>query len=361
LTDSDGNGVPDVVESPTGIAARDTDGDSVPDSIDLDSDNDGIPDVVETGHADVDGNGRIDPADWEDTNGNGMNDNVLVPKDTDGDSLPDYRDLDSDNDGIPDIKENTNFSDDFAPYGVIDGFSDSNTNGWADSAEVAYSSGNIPPFDADGDGVPNYMDLDSDSDGLPDVLEAGGIDNDSDGRADGFVDSGNGLHDTFDTTPLPVPDTDSDGVADFLDLDSDNDALPDLFEGGLDEINGDWRYDDVTDRNSNGWADSLEGVPFDLTDTDGDGVPDHVDLDSITMPSLISSRTVCSLTMTFWILKTLVSCKLVWTWIVMVSMIVLILPSVNLELRSMCEVLQVTAPILSRLVPFRIWLAFDLI
>lgn len=78
--DSDGDGIPDIVElGPGGYDdPRDTNGDGVPDYLDLDSDGDGIPDAIEAGP---------DPRN---------------PIDTDGDGIPDYRDLDSDGDGIRD-------------------------------------------------------------------------------------------------------------------------------------------------------------------------------------------------------------------------------------------------------------------
>jgi len=72
----------------------------------LDSDGDGIPDVVDgTGDPDLDGLANyLDP----DSDGDTLLDSVEVgvdptePVDTDGDGTPDYLDLDSDNDGIPD-------------------------------------------------------------------------------------------------------------------------------------------------------------------------------------------------------------------------------------------------------------------
>ncbi|EMR01517.1 Ig-like domain-containing protein [Cesiribacter andamanensis] len=80
--DSDGDGIPDVVEwGPSESSPRDTDGDGTPDYLDLDSDNDGLPDETEAG---------ADPT---------------QPVDTDGDSLPDYLDYDSDGDGKTDTEE----------------------------------------------------------------------------------------------------------------------------------------------------------------------------------------------------------------------------------------------------------------
>jgi len=70
--------------------------------------------------------------------------------------------------------------------------------------------------DSDGDGKPDYLDLDSDNDSIPDVLEAGGVDSDE----DSFIDNPNVNQGTI-TTPV---DSDGDGLADFRDLESGNNA-----------------------------------------------------------------------------------------------------------------------------------------
>ena len=87
-----------------------------------------------------------------------------------------------------------------------------------------------PGNDPDGDGIANHLDLDSDNDGIPDNVEAqapasylapSGIDGNADGLDDVY---GSGL------TPV---DTDGDGIADFLDKDSDNDGISDEYESGV--------------------------------------------------------------------------------------------------------------------------------
>ena len=92
--------------------AADTDGDGIPDYLDLDSDNDGIPDNVEaqsTGNytapsgTDADGDGLDDAYD-DDTN-QAEQSVGIVPKNTDGDAYPDTVDPDSDNDGYTDCEE----------------------------------------------------------------------------------------------------------------------------------------------------------------------------------------------------------------------------------------------------------------
>ncbi len=128
--------------------------------------------------------------------------------DTDGDNVTDDKDLDSDSDGIPDS---------------VEGLSD-----------------------ADIDGTPNHLDLDSDNDDIKDIVEAGGMDIDNNGLVDGLSDvNGDGLHDSYFLSPLPIPDSDDDKLPDYLDLDSDDDGVLDIDEG--------------------------------IKDSDNDGIPDYLD------------------------------------------------------------------------------------
>ena len=110
--------------------------------------------------------------------------------------------------------------------------------------------------DADGDGVPDGIDLDDDNDGLSDIFE---------GNADS---DGDGLVDSLDT------DSDNDGISDqdesllpmMLGTDADTDGIDDVYDvdqtGGLDVDS-----DGIDDR-------------FVVIDTDADGTPDYLDLDS---------------------------------------------------------------------------------
>lgn len=107
------------------------------------------------------------------------------------------------------------------------------------------------------------LDTDSDNDGLSDLLESRGAASDlqADGIVDNFVDNNkDGLDDMVALTPITVPDTDEDGNYNHLDLDSDNDGLTDLSEGG------------GMDSDQNGIVDIMQ-------DDDGDGVPNVVDVD----------------------------------------------------------------------------------
>ncbi|KJD31018.1 hypothetical protein PK35_16840 [Tamlana nanhaiensis] len=87
--------------------------------------------------------------------------------------------------------------------------------------------------DSNGDGYENKVDLDSDNDGIPDNIEAQ--------TTTGYIlPSGTvnttgaypGLWDNYGTGLIPV-DTDGDGTPDYLDSDSDNDGTPDIEENGM--------------------------------------------------------------------------------------------------------------------------------
>jgi uncharacterized repeat protein (TIGR01451 family) len=262
-TDSDGDGIPDSVEAGgTPSNPRDSDGDGVPDYRDLDSDNDGIPDSTEAGP------------------------NPSSPVDTDGDGIPDVLDLDSDNDGIPDVREagGTDANGD----GIIDGFSDADGDGLSDNVDSTRGGTPLSVGDFDGDGIPNYKDLDSDNDGILDVVEAGGTDINRDGIIDGFTDADrDGLSDNVDPinggtpgTPLPVPNTDSSGGPNYLDIDADNDGIPDNIEaqttaGYVPPSGADSDGDGIDNAYDTPGASGL--VP---NNHDGSDNPDYLDLDS---------------------------------------------------------------------------------
>jgi gliding motility-associated-like protein len=286
--DDDNDGILDTTET-----AGDFDNDGIPNWFDLDSDNDGIPDVVEGGSPDTNNDGLVD--NFTDTNNDGYDDAVAAASgnagppvtDADGDGHPDYLDLDSDNDGISDVVEGG--SPDTNNDGMVDNFTDVDNDGYDDV--VANASGNAgPPVpDSDGDGIADYHDLDSDNDGIADIVEGGSPDNDGNGTVDNFTDAdGDGWDDNIEngngSAGPSVPDTDNDGHPDYLDLDSDNDGIPDVMEGGSPDTNGDGLIDNFTDVDGNGWDDNVDngnGNPGpDVPDTDNDGTPDYLDLDS---------------------------------------------------------------------------------
>jgi len=90
--------------------------------------------------------------------------------------------------------------------------------------------------DSDSDGIPNSKDLDSDNDGIPDNVEAQ--------MTSGFTLSSNpptvradGSNAAYAQTGLIPPDTDNDGLPDYLDSDADNDLVTDCQESYLLTIN----------------------------------------------------------------------------------------------------------------------------
>lgn len=140
--------------------------------------------------------------------------------------------------------------------------------------------------DFDGDGIPNDRDLDSDGDGIPDNVEAqltvgyvppSGIDGNGDGLDDAYAPAG--------LTPVNTDNADN---PDYLDLDSDNDALTDQAEGetGTPSNNDtdydglDGGYDDAAGPDSNDDIDDpLNGILPDSDGDAGDGLPLTADLD----------------------------------------------------------------------------------
>jgi len=360
-TGADGNndGQPD--DFPQG----DFDGDGILDVYDLDADNDGIPDLVEAGGTDTDGDGQVDA--FADADGDGFHDpidgdpdndgiadnfnNALVltgadndndgapdsypNADADGDGLLNHLDLDADNDGIPDVVEAGGV--DANGDGVIDGFSDTDNDGFYDAVDGdvgndgtaentagalvitgpdANNDGtpdNYPTADVDGDAILNAWDLDSDNDGIPDLVEAGGADVDGNGQVDNFTDSdSDGFSNQYDadtnndgvagdagTNPLIVTgpdaggdgrpdnynegDFDGDGILNIYDLDSDNDGILDIVEAGLaaSDANADGQMDDAAsnDADGNGWSNTTDAAnggttPITTTDGNNDGYPD---------------------------------------------------------------------------------------
>lgn len=190
-------------------------------------------------HQDTDSDGEDDFRDF-----------AGVAVDTDGDGVPDATDIDDDNDGILDVDEGES-------------------------------------TDTDGDGIPNSLDLDSDNDGIFDIIEAGGVDTDEDGEVDVATDTdGDGWANTFDSdnggTALANPDTDGDGLNNFLDLDSDGDGVVDLIESQA--TTGTPIVPTGTDTDGDGidnaFDDDNGGTPTDPVDTESDGTPDYLDIDS---------------------------------------------------------------------------------
>ncbi|MBR9832902.1 T9SS type A sorting domain-containing protein [bacterium] len=143
--------------------------------------------------------------------------------------------------------------------------------------------------DTDNDGIQNYLDLDSDNDGIPDIIEAGGVDANNDGRVDDNTDTDNdGWANTFDSdnggSALDDADQDGDGIKNRVDLDADNDGIADIVEAGGVDSNNDGRADGFDDIDQDGFADSFDidegGTALPIDNFDGDALANFLDLDS---------------------------------------------------------------------------------
>lgn len=196
---------------------------------------------------------------------------LCAATDSDGDGVRDDVDLDDDNDGVPDTVELSGlFDGDPSADDDMDGipaFLDPDVVICVDD-DMDGACDATPTLDFDGDGIANHLDADADGDGLPDAVE--GQDVDGDGAPDvsgvGFVDADmDGLAAVYDPDEggraAPVSDHDGDGSADYLDVDSDDDGSPDRHEAF--DADG----DGVPDRVPSG------------VDADGDGLDDAFDLD----------------------------------------------------------------------------------
>jgi hypothetical protein len=90
--------------------------------------------------------------------------------------------------------------------------------------------------DQDGDGIVNSLDLDSDNDGIPDNVEAQTTSPFTQSSTPPAVRA-DGSNAAYAQTGLIPPDTDSDGLPDYLDSDADNDLVTDCEESYLATIN----------------------------------------------------------------------------------------------------------------------------
>ncbi|WMN62104.1 thrombospondin type 3 repeat-containing protein (plasmid) [Pseudoalteromonas xiamenensis] len=162
----------------------DTDGDGIPNDVDLDDDNDGYPDSEDAFPLDIN--------EWLDTDMDGLGNNA---------------DNDDDNDGYPDIE-------DAFPLDI---------NEWLDTDNDGL--GNNADNDDDNDGVEDKLDLfpldssewlDTDNDGI-------GNNTDTDDDNDSVIDS----EDKFPLDKTEWLDTDNDGIGNNLDTDDDNDGYLD--------------------------------------------------------------------------------------------------------------------------------------
>ncbi|RKG89288.1 cell envelope biogenesis protein OmpA [Corallococcus sp. CA049B] len=277
--DTDNDGLTDEEEVAEGTDPNnpDTDGDGIPDGIEVkvggtdplddDSDDDGILD----GNEDKDHDGVVDADETDpnnpDTDGDGLTDGVelgfTVPEGDDTDPSKFVADKD------PSTKTNP-LDDDSDDDGLTDGNEDANHDGKVDPTETDPNK-----IDTDGDGLTDGLELgltqpqgtdtdptkfkaDQDPDTKTNPLDP---DTDKGGVFDGIEDwNHNGRVDVEESDPLnPADDQDADG---------------DGIDNATERENGTDPFDSDTD--DDGVPDGLDG----LTDTDGDGTIDALDPDS---------------------------------------------------------------------------------
>uniref|UniRef100_UPI002633CD05 T9SS type B sorting domain-containing protein n=1 Tax=uncultured Maribacter sp. TaxID=431308 RepID=UPI002633CD05 len=286
--DCDGDGVTNGTENTNGTDPynTDTDGDGVPDNMDsatLDP-CDPIQAAGYTGYdasnaiwaaADCDSDGVTNET--EDTNGTDP-----YNTDTDGDGVPDNTDSDALDPCDPvQAAGYTGYDASNAIWAVADCDGDGIANG----TEV--TNGTDPyNTDTDGDGVPDNTDSDA-LDPCNPVQAAGYIGYDASNAIWAAADCDNdgvtnGTEDTNGTDPYNT-DTDGDGVPDNTDSDALDPCNPVQAAGytGYDASNAIWAVADCdNDGVTNGIEDTNGTDPYN-TDTDGDGVPDNTDSDAL--------------------------------------------------------------------------------
>ena len=232
--------------SPEACDGKDNDCDGNVDEGFEDTDNDGIADCLES---DIDGDGIVDVQDNCPAQAN------PGQEDLDLDNFGNACDKDDDNDGVadaddcepldasvfPQAEELCNGQDDNCNLLIDEGFADTDADGWKDCVDD----------DDDNDGTPDEGDC-KPLDYLtgPDALETcDGKDNNCDLTADeGFAD------------------LDQDGQADCVDLDDDDDSVPDAQDNCPALAN-----EQQTDKDGDGVGDACD------VDADGDSIPDAVD------------------------------------------------------------------------------------
>ena len=236
--------------------------------------------------------------------------------DSDSDSVPDHRDLDSDNDGITDNVEAQTTAGYIAPSGT-----DSDGNGLDDAYESTPGAGEgLTPINTGGVAEADFRDANSDGDGTPDIGERGDgqptsitatTDTDGDGLYDIF--EGGTPNDGYDANDNNRDATTINLAADHLltangsnaspttidllfrdtvvDTDADNDGIADGIEfvtdlanaintdttGGPDYLDTDSEGDTVADSIEHGI--NISAVDF-AADADNDGIPDDIDADT---------------------------------------------------------------------------------
>ncbi|HEY0091853.1 MAG TPA: T9SS type B sorting domain-containing protein, partial [Flavobacterium sp.] len=141
------------------------------------------------------------------------------------------------------------------------------------------------PKDTDSDTVPDQLDSDTENDGIPDLFESQGLSANPLSNQD---DNSDGLDNIFGNG-IAAADNDNDNIPNYLDLDSDNDGIFDLYESSSNapDSNGNGIIDGgPSSFGGNGLANATEtftdsGVlSYTIADSDSDGNTNYVETDS---------------------------------------------------------------------------------
>ena len=321
----------------------DTDGDGTYNHLDTDSDGDTCIDTIEAGTSDdgtttdTNNNGLLDQYEdgttgtisYSSTYGLALDDNANACADTDGDGVNDVFDLDDDNDGILDTAECNLGGDGNLNYEFYEGSFNPINNlpttgaiatGTADDFDVNALQNAVDPGDPDYYGIRYtgfitiattndytfYLTSDDNSRLVIDGTQV--IDKPNGAEKSGNITLNAGVYPIvimyseiagsaylgmsyssalisktavpfsilLSTLTMPSCDTDGDGIPNDLDLDSDGDGIPDNIEA---QTTAGYTVPGNTIDNTTGINTSY-GSGLTPIDTDADGTPDYLDTDS---------------------------------------------------------------------------------
>jgi VCBS repeat-containing protein len=197
---------------------------------------------------------------------------AFAPRDTDQDGIADHLDIDSDDDGITDNIEAQTTDGYIAPSGTGAAMLDANNDGLDDN----YGPGGLTPVNTDGADLADWRDLDSDNDAMTDNAENGlGVAIVAPGATDS---DGDGLKDVYETA-IDGNANDgfvvNEGVSDPLLAEANNNGyLPDdgdAVAGSVVPMTADLNYRDAT-------PDASLAIDLDGDDSSGAGGGGYADL-----------------------------------------------------------------------------------